>query len=56
MKDPIEAALDHIQERCRYSWSENEIISLIEEVKKMVREKPKVEAPKVWPPLNERWG
>lgn len=33
MTDPIEDALTHIQERCRVSWSENEIIELIEAVK-----------------------
>lgn len=33
MTDPIEDALTHIQERCRVSWSENEIIALIEAVK-----------------------
>lgn len=33
MTDPIEDALTRIQERCLVSWSENEIIALIEAVK-----------------------
>lgn len=32
MTDPIEDALRNIQERCRVSWSENEIIALVEAV------------------------
>ena len=35
MIDPIDTALVNIQLRCKVSWSENEIIGLIEDVRKM---------------------
>lgn len=63
MTDPIEDALTHIQERCRVSWSENEIIALIEAVKIQRRqEKAGVLTLPVFDPerMNvgdrERWG
>jgi hypothetical protein len=63
MTDPIEDALTHIQERCRVSWSENEIIELIEAVKVLRRqEKAGMLTLPVFDPnrMNvgerERWG
>ena len=63
MTDPIEAALTHIQERCRVSWSENEIIALVEGVKILRRqERAGLVELKVFDPNRmvvgdrERWG
>lgn len=63
MTDPIEDALTHIQERCRVSWSENEIIALIEAVKIQRRqEKAGMVNLKAYDPNRmvvgdrERWG
>lgn len=63
MTDPIEAALTHIQERCRVSWSENEIIELVEAVKiQRQQEKSGMVTLPVFDPekMNvgdrERWG
>lgn len=61
--DPIEAALDHIQERCRLSWSENEIIALLENVKLMHRQEKAgmvtlkvVDPDRLNPGPREKWG
>lgn len=63
MTDPIEDALTHIQERCRVSWSETEIIELIEAVKIQRRQEKAgvVELPVHGPNRmnvgdRERWG
>lgn len=63
MTDPIEDALTHIQERCRVSWSENEIIELLEAVKVQRRqEKAGMVTLPVFDPNRmvvgdrERWG
>lgn len=63
MIDPIEDALTHIQERCRVSWSENEIIELLEAVKVQRRQELSgVVNLKVFDPNRmvvgdrERWG
>jgi hypothetical protein len=63
MTDPIENALTHIQERCRESWSENEIIALLEAVKVQRRQEkastlnlPVFDPDKINPGPRERWG
>lgn len=63
MTDPIEDALTHIQERCRVSWSENEIIALIEAVKVQRRQEkfgmvtlPVFDPEKMNVGDRERWG
>lgn len=63
MTDPIEDALTHIQERCRLSWSENEIIALIEGVKILRRQErsglvklPVFDPDKMNVGDRERWG
>lgn len=63
MTDQIEDALTHIQKRCRESWSENEIIGLIEAVKAQMRlEKSGMVKLEVFDPnrlvvgARERWG
>ncbi|MDR7094161.1 hypothetical protein J2X09_001899 [Hydrogenophaga laconesensis] len=61
--DPIDLALQHIQHRCRVSWSENEIIALIETVRQMRKQESSksvelkvVDLTRVDPGMNERWG
>lgn len=61
--DPIEAALNHIQERCRLSWSENEIIALVENVRLMRRQEkgqtvvlPVYDSERINPGPRELWG
>lgn len=63
MTDPIEDQLIHIQERCRLSWSENEIVDLIEAVILQRRQelKERVTLPVFDPDRmvvgkRERWG
>lgn len=61
-QDQIESAFDHIIDRCRLSWSENEIIALIENVKIMRRQEKSgmvslpVSAPKMVIGERERWS
>lgn len=58
MNDPIDMALVHIQHRCRESWSENEIIALIETVRQMRRQEVKnlkaMDMTRVDPSMSER--
>lgn len=63
MTDPIDAALTHIQERCLVSWSENEIIALIEGVKIQRRQEltgvldlKALDAGRLHVGEKERWG
>ena len=63
MTDPIEDALTHIQDRCRLSWSENEIIALIEGVIILRRQElaglvtlPVFDPNKMVVGDRERWG
>lgn len=63
MTDPIDEALADIQALCKTSWSENEIVRRIGEVRDLRKDEfrrtlahqAKAERP-VWPKSNERWG
>lgn len=63
MTDPIDDALGEIQDRCKTSWSENEIIRLIGNVREMRRAEfqqtshlQAVAEKAICPRPNERWG